>query len=135
GTQTLRLQVRCRQAPLEVTLYWRLRPGNSPVEKWYTLTNWGQEPITVSGLDTFSQRVAAPEKLSLLYVHKGTAIPGTLRVYQQPLEECEPQILHCSPGEAGDFTDSVPWFLLDRGNVHGGLLFGWAFSGQGRFRL
>lgn len=135
GTQVLRLRVRAREYPVEFELYWRLRPGLSPVEKWYTLTNRGHEPITVSRLDTFSHRVEAPEKPSLWYVHKGTAFPGTLRVNEEPLVDGDPKVLYCSPSESGDYTDSVPWFLLDRGQGRGGLLYAWAFSGNGRFDI
>ena len=33
GTEVLRLRVRARRHPVELTLYWRLRPGLAPVEK------------------------------------------------------------------------------------------------------
>src|SRR5207249_2745371 len=74
GTQVLRLQVRSRQYPVEFALYWRLRPGLSPIEKWYTVTNRGHEPITLLRLDTFSHQVESPEDQTVWYVHKGTAV-------------------------------------------------------------
>jgi hypothetical protein len=135
GTQVLRLRARSREQPVEVELFWRLRPGLSPVEKWYTLTNRGQEPITVSRLDTFSHWLKEQEEPSIHYVHKGTAIPGTLRVSEDPLVPGETHVLHSSASENGDMTDSVPWFLLDRGKRRGGLLYAWAFSGPGRFEI
>src|SRR5205085_1594476 len=127
GTEVLRLRVRARECPVEADLFWRLRPGYSPVEKWYTLTNLSPEPITVSRLDTFQHRMETSEALSVYSVHKGTAIPGTLRLNEDPLERNEPRILHCSASETGDLTDSVPWFLLDRGSGRGGLMYAWAF--------
>jgi hypothetical protein len=135
GTQELRLRARSRRHPMEFSFYWRLRPGLSPIEKWYTVTNRGREPITLLRMDTFSHQVESREEQTVWYVHKGTAAPGTLQVSQSPLADGQSQALLCSASEAHDLMESVPWFLLDRGEERGGLLFGWAFSGDGRFDI
>jgi alpha-galactosidase len=135
GSQLLRIRVRARQYPLELELYWRLRPGLSPIEKWYTVTNRGKEPITLLAMDTFSHQVQIGDGQTVWYVHKGTAAPGTLQVSQSPLADGQSQSVLCSAEETHDLMESVPWFLLDRGNGQGGLLFGWAFSAEGRFDI
>jgi alpha-galactosidase len=133
GTQTLWLRVRPPHQEIEIDLSWRLRPGVSPLESEYTIANRGETPTTVTRLATFSQLVEAEEIQTLHYVQKGTALPGTLRVHERTLNEGESETLYCSPGETRDQLDAVPWFLLDRGQSRGGLLFAWAFSAMGRF--
>lgn len=133
GTQTLTLRVRPPRHAIEIDLTWRLRPGVAPLESEYSLANRGEAPMTVTQMATFSQLVETAEIQTLRYVQKGTAVPGTLRVHGRPLNEGETETLYCSPGETRDPIDAVPWFLLERGQDRGGLLFAWAFSASGRF--
>jgi hypothetical protein len=135
GTEALQLRLRAREFPITIELDWRLRPGFSPVETRYTLTNGSRESLIVSRLDTFYHDLARPNGLSLEYVHKGTAFPGTLKVNEDSLGEGETRVLHTSPSETGDMVDSVPWFLLDRGQGRGGLMYAWAFSDTGQFEV
>jgi hypothetical protein len=132
GTQSLRLTLRSRRDPVEIGLLWRLRPGLSPVEMRYTLTNRGEEPIEVFRLSPFSYLLQS-QTAKLWYLQRDTTDPRRLSVQERTLCEGETETLHWGPGRPPGHPSSVPWFVLEREGDRGGVLVAWGHGGTGRF--
>lgn len=130
------LQIRLEKAEpsLEVVLHLRLRPGASPLETWYDVTNRGTWTVYLDRFDSFNWRLAkAPLENSNIYsVRKGTTRTNVMQLETRPFGG---YLMRFGPVRDNDAEEFVPWFSVQRPGDGGGIYGGWAFSAFGSLLL
>lgn len=126
---TLTITLSDAHYPLTVTLHYRVHPHYDLIERWATLTNTGDAPITLERV--FSAQWHMPDRIAYRLSHLTGRWNDEFILHRQPLPTGVTQL------ESRRLTSShqhQPWFALDDGTATettGGVYFGvLAWSGN-----
>lgn len=108
----LTIRMADRHYPLEIGLHYRVRPGSDAIDRWTTLRNTGDEPITILRCDSAAWTVPQREDYRLTHVTGGWGAEFQLR--RTAPAEAE-TVLTSRRGHSGHHAN--PWVMLDAGDA------------------
>ncbi|MET9064082.1 alpha-galactosidase [Streptosporangium sandarakinum] len=101
-----------RHYPLEIDLHYRVRSGSDAIDRWTTLRNTGDEPITILRCDSAAWTVPHREDYRLTHVTGGWG--AEFQVRRTALATAE-TVLTSRRGHSGHHAN--PWVMLDAGDA------------------
>ncbi|GGQ14386.1 alpha-galactosidase [Streptosporangium pseudovulgare] len=101
-----------RHYPLEIDLHYRVRSGSDAIDRWTTLRNTGDEPITIPRCDSAAWTVPQREDYRLTHVTGGWG--AEFQVRRTALATAE-TVLTSRRGHSGHHAN--PWVMLDAGDA------------------
>ncbi len=110
--ETLRIHLRDEHYPLRVTLHYRLIPQYDLIERWATLTNLGDVPITLERVFSAQWHLPVGDRYRLTHLHG--------RWFDEMHIERTPLARGLTVLESRRLTSShhhYPWFALDAGSA------------------
>jgi alpha-galactosidase len=110
--ETLHIRLRDAVYPFTVTLHYRVHPDRDLIERWCTLTNGGEAPITLER--AFSAQWHFPRGTTYRLTHVGGRYFDEMHVVRETLKQGSKTL------ESRRLTtghDQNPWFAIDRGQA------------------
>lgn len=132
GAMDLRLRLESVALPVTVEPHWHVGRRRAPLIFDYTVEAAPGHAVTITRADSVAVTLAAGDgRARLHWVQKGRSDDEALTKEQRDLAPGDRHLMLCSSGSGREVMESVPWLAIQRGG--GGFMFGWAFSGSGRF--